>query len=186
MPLNVEQLQRMALQNRHDLKGWSYLARQINETSAPIFAKMISTLIGGWGMPLPSVGSLKNLICPPDHSGLTANMRHELNLTVETHRRWICQAIEEKAAKLQLTYQRIELAQQTIRSWESRLDQLEQLAEMGEAEAEQRALARVGLMEARGEEIRRRLEAKIAEVDLAEASGGLASQGLPWLLTGNE
>jgi hypothetical protein len=109
---------------------------------------MISTLIGGWGLPLPTIGGLKSLLCPPDYSGLAANLQQELWLIVETHRRWISQAVEEKCANLQLSYQRVDLAQQTISVWEKRLAQLERLEGLGDAQPEQIAVARVGWLHA--------------------------------------
>ncbi len=188
-PMDCERLKAIALSTRHDIRGWSYLSGQVNETSAPIYAKMLSTMVGGFGLPLPTISGLKNLLCPPDHSCLTANMQYELNLTVETHRRWICQAVDEKCAKVQLAYRRIELAQQTLSSWENRIEQLEELEAMGDAEPEQIAVARVGRLKARADEISRRLDARIAEIDLAEALGGLSCRccsGQPWLITGLE
>ncbi len=187
--LNCERLKTIALATRHDIRGWAYLAGEINETSAPVYAKMLSTLVGGFGLPIPTISGLKNLLCPPDNSCLAANMRQELNLTVETHRRWICQAVDEKCAKVELAYRRIDLARQTVDSWKARLAQLEKLEDMGNAEPKEFAMARVGRMQARVEEISRRLDARIAEVDLAEAIGGLncrCCNGLPWLLTGSE
>ncbi len=188
-PLDCARLQQLALAGRCDLRGWTYLWRQTNETSAPEFAKIISTVVGGFGLPLPTMTGLKMLLCPPDTEQLADNMRRELSLTVETHRRWICQAVEEKCAKLHLAYQRIELAQQTIASWNERLKQLEQVEQMGKPDPEQLATARIGWMTARAEEIARRLDARSAEIDLAESLGGLCNRccsGQAWLLTGHE
>ncbi len=187
--LACDRLKQQALGLRQDLRGWIYLSGQVNDQSAPLFAKMFTTIVGGWGLPLPSIVGLKNLICPPDYSCLATNMRREMSLAVETHTRWICQAVDEKCHKLQLAYQRLQLARQTIDSWMERLAQLEKLGELGDGQPEQTAIAQAGLLQARSEEISRRLEARIAEIDLAEATGGLADRccaGQPWLLTGYE
>ncbi len=187
--LNCENLKALALAQRQDLRSWIYLQCHVNEESAPIFARMLGTLIGGYGLPVPTITALKALICPPDYSRLAANMRYEIQLTVETHRKWICQAIEEKCAALQLAYARIILAQQTIDSWRARIQQLEALMATGQSVPEEIAEARTELLRARAEEIARRLDAKIAEVDLAEASGGISNRccaGQAWLQTGFE
>ncbi len=187
--LDCARLQQLALAGRCDLRGWKYLLCQTNATSAPEFAKILSTVVGGFGLPLPTFTGLKMLLCPPDTEQLADSMRRELALTVETHRRWICQAVEEKCAKLHLTYQRIDLAQQTIDSWEERLQQLEQVEQLGKPDPEQLATARIGWMTARAEEIARRLDARSAEIDLAESLGGLCQRccsGQAWLLTGYE
>lgn len=187
--LDCERLKQLAFANRYDLRGWSYLACHVTPESAPVFAKMLSSLVGGFGLPLPTISGLKAILCPPDFSCLAANMRHELDLTVETHRQWICQAVDEKCSKLQLAYQRIQLAQQTVDSWEARLAQLERLEETGNGEPAERATANSELLKARSQEVSRRLDAKLAEVDLAEASGGIRDRCCgrqPWLLTGYE
>lgn len=184
-----ERLKQVALRQRNDLAGWAFLACQVNEHSAPIFAKMLGTIIGGWGLPLPRVVGLKAILCPPDYSCLAANMRHELDLTVETHRRWICQAVDEKCAALRLAYDRIEVAQEIVESWGRRIDQLETLDASGESAAEELATARSAVLEAKADVIRRRLDAKLAEIDLAEAVGGISDRccgGRAWLLTGYE
>ncbi len=186
--LDCEHLKQIALATRCDIRGWKYLRQNVNETSAPVFAKMLSTMVGGFGLPIPTISKLKSLLCPPDYSDLANNMRRELDLTIETHRRWIVQAVEEKCHKLRAAYERITLAQQMIASWQARIEKLDQLDSMGKSEAEQSAAARVGLLKARAEEISRRIEARTAEVDLAEAVGGLSGRccdGQPWLLTGS-
>ena len=187
--LDCDRLKAFALSMRHDLRAWIYLSRHINEESAPIFAGMLTTLVGGYGLPIPTISGLKQLLCPPDYSCLAANMKHEVDLTVETHRKWICQAVDEKCNKLLLAYQRIHLAQQMVASWEERLAQLDQMESQGEGQAAESAKARTELLKAKSEEVSRRLDAKLAEIDLSEACGGLSSRccnGQPWLMTGLE
>ncbi|MEM8733058.1 MAG: hypothetical protein AAGG44_02475 [Planctomycetota bacterium] len=187
--LDCVNLKAFALMQRQDLAGWKHLACNVNETSAPIFLKMIGTVVGSWGLPLPSVGGLETLLCPPDYSCLASNLRRELDMTVETHRRWICQAVDEKCAALELAYQRVEITSKMMASWRTRIEKLESLERSGEAAAAELAEARSALLMAEADDIERRLEAKTAEVDLAEAVGGLSRRccaGRPWLVTGLE
>ena len=185
--MDCQALQSQALYLRSDLKSWRYLGSQVNEDSAPVFAQMLGTLIGNWGFPMPQALGLKRLLCPPDHATLAANMKREICLIIETHEQWILQAVAEKCAAVELGYQRTELAQQTIASWQARVGQLELLTSRGEAAPQQLAEARTELLKARSQEISRRMEAKLAEVDLAEACGGMRDRccnRLPWLPTG--
>lgn len=185
--LDCQQLQSIALASRCDLRGWSNLANQVTETSIPLIGQMLATAEGGFGLPLPAMAGLKKLLCPPDLTDLVESIRRELNAAVEAQRRWICQTVEEKCHKLELAYRRIELAQQTVASWQQRMEQLEQLENLGDGAVGEHAAARVGLLKARAEEITRRLEARSAEIDLAEAVGGLARRcctGQAWLVTG--
>ncbi|MEC8555533.1 MAG: TolC family protein [Planctomycetota bacterium] len=187
--LDCEQLKQHALVLRQDLQAWQHLGSHVNEESAPIFAQMLSTIIGGWGLPLPKVAALKAVFCKPDYTCLVANLRREISLTIEINRRWIEHAVSENCESLKVAYQRMELAKRVIESWERRVEQLEALESSGQSAAVELATARSELLKAHAEEIRRRLEAKLAEIDLAEACGGLADrccQKQPWLLTGFE
>lgn len=187
--LDVPGLKQIALQQRKDYRSWIYLSRNVNATSAPEFAKMLPTLIGGWSLPLPTIFGLKQLLCPPDYSQLAADMCRELQLTIETHRRWISQAVEEKGSNVNLGYDRIDLAQQAVASWRARIEQLRELEEQGAPRPQELAEARTALLRARGEEIDRRLETRTAEIDLAEAVGCISDRccaGQAWLLTGLE
>jgi len=185
--LDCTRLKQIALSCRYDLRGWRLLAKSLNVDSAPEFAKMIPTLVGGWSLPMPSLGSLKLLLCPPDTAGLAANMKRELELTVAQQIDWICQAVDQKCSQLELSYRRIELAEQTIESWRARIEQLQQLQASGGGRPEQFAVAQVELLKAQAAEVSRRLDARLAEIDLSEATGGLAQRcktGAAWLLTG--
>ena len=186
-PLDCQRLTSLALQQRKDLQSWIYLFHQVNEDSAAIFAQMLGSLVGNFGMPIPKIFGLKQLLCPPDYGPLAANMRYELQLIIETHHRWITQAIAEKCAALELAYGRLEIAGQTIQSWEGRIDQLVAAETQGNPRPQQLAAARTSLFKAQADEISRRLDAKLAEIDLAEACGAVherCCQGQPWLLTG--
>ncbi len=185
--LDCVRLRQTALALRHDLCGWRLLARSIHADSAPEFGKMLPTLVGGWTLPIPALGPLKQLLCAADTSELAVNMKRELELTVTHQVEWICQTVEQKCNQLEMSYQRIELAQQTIASWLRRIEQLEQLQADGAGKPEMVVVAHVELLKARSAEVSRRLDARLAEIDLAEATGGLAQrccQGQAWLLTG--
>lgn len=185
--LDCQRLQSMALEDRCDYRGWVNLARSSSESTAPLIGQFIKTAVGGFGLPLPPIKGLKALLFRPDLSSLADSMQRELNATVDAQRRWICQTVEEKCHKLELAYRRIELARATVESWEQRLAQLEQLERLGDRATEEYAAARSGLLKSRAEEISRRLEARSAEIDLAEAVGGLSRRccaGQAWLQTG--
>ncbi|MCA9126764.1 MAG: TolC family protein [Planctomycetales bacterium] len=189
--MDLEGLKSFALEHRMDLQGWSHLSRQVNENSAPMFAQMLTTAVGSWGIPLPRITPLKKLFCRSDvdYPGLERNMRQELATITSTHRQWISQAVEEKYAKVVMSYQRVAFARQTIDSWQDRIDQLERLENLGTTQPEQVAEARATIMEARSQWITRRLEARSAEIDLAESVGGIAARcccGKAWLVTGLE
>lgn len=184
--LDCEQLKAFALATRCDLRGWSNLAGQTTPASVPMLGPLLSTSVGGFGLPMPAVSGLRALLCRPDLSGLVKSLQHEIQGIVDGQRRAICLSVEEKCLKLQLAYGRIELARSTIESWEGRLAQLESLAQLGDPSAIERAAASLGLLQARFDEISRRLEARTAEVDLAEAMGGLSRRccdGQAWLVT---
>lgn len=187
--LDCQRLQSIALKDRCDYRGWINLAKNSSESAAPLIGQFIKTAVGGFGLPLPPIRGLKVLLFRPDLSSLANSMQRELNSTVDAQRRWICQTVEEKCHNLQLAYRRIELARATVESWEQRLVQLEQLERLGDRAIEEFAAARSGLLKSRAEEISRRLEARSAEIDLAEAVGGLSRRccaGQAWLQTGQE
>jgi hypothetical protein len=148
---------------------------------------MFSTAVGGFALPFPPGGPLKNLFCSDDYEALAASMRSELSCVIEAHRDWITQTVNEKCYELQLAYTRHQLALEMIESWRSRLQQLEQSSATGRANPQSTSEAKAGLLAAQVEEVARRMEAKSAEVDLAEVVGGLACRccdGRPWLVTG--
>ncbi|MEO8269377.1 MAG: hypothetical protein ABI557_06640, partial [Aureliella sp.] len=95
-PLDCQRLQSIALTARCDYRGWLNLASQTNENSAPLIGPLLTTAVGGFGLPLPTVVGLKTLLCPPDLTELVDSLHRELNATVAAQRRWICQTVEEK------------------------------------------------------------------------------------------
>jgi len=83
-------------------------------------------------------------------------------------------AVCDKCHALRTAYERIALAEQIIGSLEERISGLERLAELGAPDAVQMIDARGKLAIAQSNSNQRRLEARLAEVDLAAEIGCLA------------
>ncbi|MBX3423502.1 MAG: hypothetical protein KF752_18255 [Pirellulaceae bacterium] len=187
--LDCQCLALLAVRERCDMQAWRTLYCQVDEDSAPLIAGTLAASIGGFSIPLPAVYGLRLLLCNPvDEMTFACSLRQELAAMIKVQEQWIRQTVMEKCEDLQLAYRRWELAGQRIESWQHRLAQLQRLEELGQAKPDQRIAAEAGLLEARTTEVTRRLEAKLAEVSLAEAVGGLAERccrGEAWLVTGN-
>lgn len=186
--LNCELLVAQALRQRCDLLAWQELSCRTDEASAPMIATLISPLSGSFGLPMPTASLLGRLFCQGlDPCVLVSSLRQELTVIAQTQQAFIEQSVREKCEQLQLAYQRHEVELQRIDNWLARLAQLERLESLGQTRPDQRLNAESGLLEARATEVTRRLEAKLAEVALAEAVGGLAAsccQGKAWLPNG--
>lgn len=186
--LNCSALVDYAVATRCDINAWRYLYGQVNEDTAPIIAKMLSTAVGGFSLPLPEVCRLKDLLGGKQrYERLATDMRREIGCVIAAHRDWITKAVIEKCSNLELAYQRKEFADQIVQSWNERIEQLVRLERLGNAQPADLIAARSELLLAQSELASRKLDAKIAEVDLAEAVGGLANrccQNTPWLVTG--
>lgn len=175
--LDCDALVATAICDRYDLQSWRYLYRQINEESAATFASIIATSVGSFGIPVPKMAGLKQLLCNSyDKTLLAENLRKEVATIIDTNESYTQQLVIEKCSQLQLAYQRHQLQLQRISSWEYRLKQIEQLETHGDARPAERVSAEAGLLKARSDESVRRLDAKLAEVSLAEAVGGLAGK----------
>lgn len=184
--LDVEYLQRFAIAHRRDFLAIQYLSGQINSGTAPMLSSVVNNVTGLASLPLPKRCFLDRVLGREDNSVLTNNLKQSIALACETQARTIHREVTEKAIALELAYQRIELSKETIASWNKRLAQLQRLAELGDSRPADLALAQTSQLGAMAVEIERRLEAKMAEIALAEATGGLAQrccQGLAWLVT---
>lgn len=183
--LNCDALVALGLRDRYDLQAWRCLCQNINEDSAPLLASVIATSVGSYGIPIPKTSGLKTLLCSDfDKELLAKNLRQEVATIIATNESYAEQLIVEKCSQLQLAYQRWELQLQRISTWEYRLKQIERLEALGDTRPAERATAEAGLLKAKAEEIARRLDAKLAEVSLAEVVGGLAGKccrGEAWL-----
>lgn len=186
--LDCDGLVQFAFCNRHDLQSWVYLRSQVNQDTAPVIAKMLSTATGGFALPLPDASRIKDLLCRDRYAQLAADLRRELSCVIQTQRDWIEKTVLEKCSELELAYQRIQFAEQTLQSWDNRLIQVERLSSLGQAVPESVVAAKTERIGAEVELASRRLEAKIAEVELSEACGGITQRCCaqqPWLITGS-
>lgn len=186
--LDCNSLVEFAYCNRCDLRGTVYLRSQVTEETAPVIAEMLSTATGGFSLPLPPVNRLKDLLIRNRYVELASDIRGELSCVIQAQREWIEKTVLEKCSNLELAYQRIEFAEQTCQSWDTRLEQLKRLDSLGQAVPESVASAKAEKIGAQVELASRRLEAKLAEVELSEACGGITQRccaGQPWLVTGS-
>lgn len=183
--LDCDALVAIGLRDRYDLQAWRCLCRSINEESAPLLASLIATSAGSYGIPLPKMTGLKTLLCSDfDKELLAKNLRQEVATIIATNESYAQQLIVEKCSQLNLAYQRWDLQKQRITSWKHRLKQIERLESHGDVRPADRATAEAGLLKAKSDEIARRMDAKLAEVNLAEVLGGLAGKccrGEAWL-----
>ncbi len=175
----------IAIRDRYDLQAWRCLCKSINEDTAPVIANILATSIGSYGIPLPQASGLRTLLCNDyDKELLAKSLRQEVATIIRTNENYAEQSVVEKCSQLRLAYQRLDLQKQRLVSWEHRLKQIERLESLGDARPSERATAEAGLLKAKSDEATRRLDAKLAEVSLAEVVGGLAGKccrGEAWL-----
>ena len=184
--LVIEYLEHFALGHRHDLLALRCLSDQINSGTAPMLSSVVNSVTGMASLPLPKRCFLARLLGHEDHSVLTNNLKESIAIACETQASAIRREVAEKAIALELAYRRIGLAKETTASWAKRLEQLQRLAELGDSRPADLVLAQSSMLGAQAIEIERRLEAKLAEIALAEACGELSQrccQGLAWLVT---
>ena len=138
---------------------------------------------------MPELSLWGRLFCRTDADKLAASLTSEMQMLETALADQIDQQVALRCEKLQLSYQRLVIAQQLVDSWLARSEQLTLLAEQGDRRPEMEAEVRAGVLAARAVETERRLEARLAEIDLAEAIGGLSQRccdGDAWLVTGPE
>ena len=184
--LDAKYLERFAIGHRHDLLALQGLSCQINSGTAPMLSSIVNSATGMASLPLPKRCFFDRVLGRQDNAVLTNNLKESIALACETQASAIRREVSEKVIALELAYQRIGLSQETAASWTKRLDQLRRLAELGDSRPADVVLAKSSLLGAKAIEIERRLEAKLAEIALAEACGGLSTrccQGLAWLVT---
>ena len=186
--LDCEKLIAQAFRNRSDLLAWQQLCCHIDEHNAPMVATILSSISGNFGLPMPTASLLKRLTCQGlDPSVLADSLKRELSVLIQTHQAYIEQSVQEKCEQLQLAYQRHEIELHRIDNWVARIEKIDRLESHGQTRPDQKMIAEAGLLESHSTEVTRRLDAKLAEIALAEAVGGLAirsCQGLAWLPTG--
>ncbi|MCC6508022.1 MAG: TolC family protein [Pirellulaceae bacterium] len=185
-PIDCEALIRIALERRQDYLAIVQLCHCLDEESARAIAQLLTPLVGV-GLNLLDLGIVEKLCFTQRGIELVQQVKRELQLASQAQRMRIEQSVCEKCHALTLAYERVSVASQVIESWENRLAALARLEELGDARGEAQTTARAELIRAQATLTTRRLSAKLAEVDLAEAVGGLASRccrGEAWLVTG--
>lgn len=181
----TEDLQQLALRCRRDLQATQHLQQRLNADSVEIMAPIISSLSGA-ALPLPKLGWLDRLLGRRRYPGLVNNLKEELELAVQTQTRSIQLSIADRASLLELSYRRLELAEKVVTSWRERFKQLTRLAELGDSRPAELTAAETAELQAQAVQRERQLAARLAEVDLAEATGGLCERcchGQAWLVT---
>jgi hypothetical protein len=184
--LDAAYIERFAVGHRHDLLALQYLSSQINNGTAPMLSSVVSSATGMASLPLPKRCLLDRVLGREDNSVLIKNLNESIAIACETQASAIRREVSEKVIALELAYQKIGLSKEETSSWSIRLEQLRRLAELGDSRPADLVLAQSSLLGAKAIEIERRLEAKLAEIALAEACGGLSArccQGLAWLVT---
>ncbi len=184
--LDHEYLQQFAAGHRHDLLALQCLSRQINSGTAPMLSSIVNSATGMASLPLPKRCFLGRLLGREDNTILTNNLKQSIAIACETQASDVRCEVSEKAIALELAYQRIGLSKETTASWAKRLEQLERLSELGDSRPADFASAKTSMLGANAIEVERRLEAKLAEIALAESCGGLSQrccQCLAWLVT---
>jgi hypothetical protein len=184
--LDHEYLQKFAVEHRRDLQALQSLSSQINNGTAPMLSSVVNSATGLASLPLPKRCLLDRVMGRADNSAVTNSLKQTMALACETQASAIRREVAEKSTALELAYQRIELSQETIASWDKRREQLERLAELGDSRPAELVLAKSSSLGSKAIEIERRLEAKLAEIALAEACGELSPRccrGQAWLVT---
>ena len=173
-----------ALQHRHDYLAVVQLCQCLDEEIAVAVAQLLSPLVGV-GIDILDLNLLERICLKHRGEELLGQIRRELKLASDVLRGRIEQSVCDKCQSLDAAYQRVTIAEEVIRSWETRVAALKRLEELGDARGEAMATARAELISARSTLVTRKLSAKLAEVDLAEAVGELSircCQGEAWLV----
>lgn len=173
-----------ALQHRRDYLAVVQLCQCLDEETAVAVAQLLSPLVGV-GFDMLDLNLLERLCLKQRGEELLGQIRRELRLASDVLRGRIEQSVCDKCQALDAAYQRVSIAEEVLRSWETRAAALQRLEELGDARGEATATARAELISARSTLVTRKLSAKLAEVDLAEAVGELSircCKGEAWLV----
>ncbi len=174
-----------ALQHRNDYVAWLQLCQCTDEDTARQISELISPLAGGASLGKLPIGFWERLALACRADEIAAQVRRELRAVAAVQQSLIEQAVNEKCLALKPAYERVTIAEEMIRSWEMRIQALERMEQLGNAKGEAMVTARAELLKARTQLVSRKLTAKLTEVDLAEAMGGLANRccrSEPWLV----
>lgn len=183
-PTECSALVTYALAHRHDYLGLVGLHQCLDEETALAVAKLLSPFIG-LGIDMLDLNLIERICLKHRGDELLAQVRRELKMASDILRSRIEQSVCEKCQALDVNYQRVAIAEEVVRSWETRIAALKRLEELGDARGESQATAQAEWITARATLVSRKLAAKLAEVDLAEAVGELSirsCQGEAWLV----
>ncbi len=184
--IDANYLVQFALTHRSDLLAIQCLSTQINSGTAPLLASVVSSASGMISLPLPKRCFVNRMLRREDNTTLANNLRESIALAYETQAKAIRREVSESTISLELAYQRITLSQEATATWEKRLEQLERLAKLGDSRPADLTIAQTSLLASQALQVERRLEAKLLEIALAEACGGLYDRccnGQAWLIT---
>ncbi len=171
--IDVPSMQQFAMRCRSDLRALIQLQPHIHDETAGMLASAVSGIAGLSALPLPKPSLMDRMLGRKRLPGLAKSLRQELAIARESLEKSIKQTIADKSSSLQLAYQRIQLSREILDSWNLRIQQLDALAARGEYRLGDKVAAQLGIIQAQATIIERRLEAKLLEIDLAEAIGGL-------------
>lgn len=184
--IDADYLVQFALTHRSDLLAIQCLGTQINSGTAPLLASVVRSASGMVSLPLPKRCFVDRMLRREDNTELADNLKESIALTYEAQSNAIRRDVSEKSISLELAYKRITLSQETTATWRKRVEQLERVDELGNGRPADLVIAQSSLLAAQAMEVERRLEARMMEIALAEACGGLycrCCNGLAWLIT---
>lgn len=176
-------LVQQAFGRRNDLASWNSVWSGLNAGTAAGVAELISSVAGNVGLPGGSANPLTVLWAKLHAGEIVERLRCELQVVIDTQRNLIRTTVCQRCQATQIAYERCQVAEQMRASWRARVQGLERLAELGDARTIELLEARGEVLRAEGTLVQRKLEARLAEVDLAEGCGGLAARcccGDPW------
>lgn len=184
--LACDRLVAFALEHRQDYLALVELCRGLDQQTARSIASLLTPLAGGVALKALDLNCLEKILLAAHGDEAVAQISRELRLAVDMQRRLIEQSTCERCLALATAYERVEIAQQIVATWDERIATLNRLGQLGEARGQELAIARSEQVKARSSLLERQLAAKLAEIDLAEAMGDLAPRccrGQPWLIT---
>lgn len=181
---DCDRLRQFAMENRQDYLAWLQLCNCLDERSALAVSEFITPLVEGVGSNFLPMGWLERVCLASRAQQALACVRRELRTVIDLQLRLIEQSVCERCLALRTAYERFEIAEQILATWDQRIAALNRLEELGDARGAEQMKARSERLRAMSTLVTRQLAAKLAEVDLAEAVGDLAGRccrGEPWL-----
>ncbi len=174
-----------ALAHRQDYLALVELCQCLDVDSARAIAGLLSPLAGGVNLQVLNCDWIAKLCLAAKSEELVAQVKRELRQAIEYQRQRIEQSVCDKCQAVSTAYQRLSVAEEIVASWQKRIAALNRLEELGDARGDSLIKAKSELLVARSTLLQRKLSARLAEVELAEAVGGLANRcchGSAWLV----